>query len=62
MKPLIDYFKASQAELAKVSWPSRRQTARLSWVVIVFSFVFMVVLGAIDYGFSTILQKLILKV
>lgn len=62
MKSLINYIQASRAELAKVTWPSRRQIARLSWVVIVFSLVFTAILGSIDYGFSTLLQKLILKV
>ncbi len=62
MKPLLNYFQASRSELAKVTWPSRRQIARLSLVVIVFSLIFTAVLATIDYGFSTLLQKLILKV
>jgi preprotein translocase SecE subunit len=59
MKPLFDYLAASRAELAKVSWPNRRQTARLTMVVIVFSLVFAAVLGTLDFGFSDLLQKLL---
>ena len=58
MRPLFEYLSASRAELAKVAWPSRRQTARLTLVVIVFSLVFAVIIGALDYLFSLGLQKL----
>lgn len=61
MKPLFDYFTASRTELAKVSWPNRRQTMRLTIVVIIFSLVFAAILGALDYVFSTLLQKIIIK-
>lgn len=61
MKPLIDYLAAARAELAKVTWPNRRQTARLTGLVVAFSLVFAVILGALDYGFSALLQTLIVK-
>ncbi len=61
MKPLFDYFAASRAELAKVTWPTRRQTAKLTYTVIVFSFAFAALLGTLDYVFASLLQKLILK-
>ena len=61
MKRLFDYFGAAYTELTKVSWPSRRQTLRLTFVVIIFSVVFAFGLGAVDYIFTTILQKVILK-
>ncbi len=61
MKPLFDYFSASRAELAKVAWPNRRATMRLTLMVIVFSIGFALALGAIDWVFSTLIQKLILK-
>lgn len=61
MNSLIAYFKSSTAEIAKVSWPTRKQTAKLTMMVIVFSFVFAFGLGAVDYIFSIIIQKIILK-
>jgi len=61
MKPLFEYFAASRAELAKVTWPSRRQTIKLTFVVIIFSIAMAALLGALDFGFSTIVQKLIIK-
>jgi preprotein translocase subunit SecE len=61
MKPIINYFAASRAELSKVVWPNRAQTIRLTFLVIAFSLVFALILGGLDWVFSTILQKLILK-
>jgi preprotein translocase subunit SecE len=61
VKPLIEYFSASRAELAKVTWPSRRQTARLTLLVIIFSIVMAAILGALDFVFSTLVQKIIVK-
>lgn len=61
MKPLLNYLVAARAELAKVTWPSRRQTAKLTMLVIVFSLAFAVMLGALDFGFQSIIEKLIIK-
>lgn len=61
IKPLVQYLSAARAELTKVVWPTRRQGVRLTLLVIAFSLFFAAVLGALDYVFSTALQKLILK-
>ncbi len=59
MRPLFEYLSASRAELAKVAWPNRRQTVRLTFIVIIFSLILAVIIGALDYLFSLGLQKLI---
>ncbi len=59
MRPLFEYLSASRAELAKVAWPNRRQTVRLTFVVIIFSLILAVIIGALDYLFTLGLQKLI---
>ena len=61
MKPLLEYFSASRAELAKVSWPNRRQTIRLTLQVVIFSLAMAAILGALDLVFLTIIQKVIIK-
>ena len=61
MKPLFEYFGAARTELAKVTWPTRRQTARLTALVIAFSVVFALILGGLDLAFSTLVQKIIVK-
>jgi preprotein translocase subunit SecE len=61
MKPIVEYFAASRAELAKVSWPTRRQTVRLTILVIIFSLVMAAILGSLDLIFTTLVQKVIVK-
>ena len=61
MKPLFEYLSASRAELAKVTWPTRQQTARLTILVVLFSLLMSAVLGALDWVFLTIIQKVIIK-
>ena len=61
MQRLFNYFKDSRAELARVTWPTRRQAVRLTLVVIAFSVVLALFIGGIDYLFSRGLQLLIRK-
>ena len=57
--PLINYFKASYAEMRKVTWPSREETCQKAWIVIGFTVGFMVILGALDFVFSQAIEVLI---
>jgi preprotein translocase subunit SecE len=61
VKPFIEYLKASRAELAKVTWPSRRATVKLTLLVIAFSLAFAAFLGGLDVAFSALVQKVIVK-
>jgi len=47
-------------ELKKVTWPSRRDTVRLTIMVIIVCVAVGLFLGAIDYGFSELVAKLLL--
>jgi preprotein translocase subunit SecE len=48
------------AELRKVTWPSRRDTVRLTIMVIIVCAVVGLFLGALDYGFAELVAKLLL--
>ena len=61
MNRLFDYLRESRAEMAKVNWPNRATTIRLTVVVIVFSAVVTALIGSLDYFFSLGLQHIILK-
>lgn len=61
MNSILNYLKESRAELTRVSWPSRAEALRWSIAVIVFTAVFAALIGGLDYVFSQILQKVILK-
>lgn len=62
MNWLLSYVREARIELTKVTWPTRKQAVRLSIAVVVFSVAFAAFIGALDYLFAFVLQKLILKV
>jgi preprotein translocase subunit SecE len=48
------------AELKKVVWLSRREAAYLTALVLIVAISVGIILGALDYGFSFIVEKLFL--
>lgn len=55
----VEYVKNSYAELRKVTWPSRQEAMRSTGIVILFSTVVAIFLGALDYVFNQLLNYLI---
>ena len=56
---VTNYFKDSFAELRKVTWPTKEQTARLTIITLVFCLLIAVFLGAVDFGFNAGFRALI---
>ena len=50
------YFKEVGGELKKVTWPTKKELINYTGVVIVFVLVFAVVIGAMDWGLSSLLK------
>ncbi len=48
MNKIGRYFKECWLEMKKVSWPSKQVVIHSTWVVIVSTIVFAVVLGLVD--------------
>ena len=57
--PLAVYLRGAYAELRKVTWPTRKETWRKSWIVIGFSIAFAAFLGGLDYLLTIVLEALI---
>lgn len=57
----MNFFKEVYGELQKVVWPSRKQTIRYTAMVILFSVVVAVILGAADYGLLKLFEKIVVK-
>lgn len=55
------YFKNSWKELKQVTWPSTRDTFRLTFVVLLFSLVFGGLIAGVDYGLDKLFKAIILK-
>jgi len=61
MDKIITFLKEVRVELAKVSWPTRKQTVLYTLVVIGISLFMAVFLGLLDFGYKTIIDRFLLK-
>ena len=59
MNRVFQYLREVKTELFKVVWPSRKETLRLTFIVIVFSVLVSIFLGAVDFGLSELLEGII---
>lgn len=56
---LVRYLKDTRAEVAKVTWPTREEGLRLTWVVLIVTAVSAVVLFGVDSIFSLVIALLL---
>lgn len=54
------YFKKSWEELKQVTWPTGRDTLRLTIAVIIFSIVFGIFITVTDYGLDKLFRKVLI--
>ncbi|MDD5082540.1 MAG: preprotein translocase subunit SecE [Dehalococcoidales bacterium] len=57
-KPRFGFIRDTIAELKKVIWLSRREVAYLTALVLIVALIMGIILGAVDYGFSNLINKL----
>jgi len=53
---LSQYLKDSKGEMKKVTWPSRKATVGLTWVVLLTVFVISLYLGIVDLGLAKLIK------
>jgi preprotein translocase subunit SecE len=61
LQKAINFLKESKTELKKVKWPTLKETLQYTLVVIIISLVVAIYLGGLDYIFSFLLRKFIIK-
>lgn len=61
MKFPFSYLAEVNAEMKKVRWPKVSEVLRLTVTVLIISGIIGVYLGAIDIGFTKLLEQIILK-
>ena len=61
MSKIFSFFGEVRVELSKVVWPTRTETIKYTFNVILFSAVVAAILGAADLGLFQIFAKLIAK-
>jgi len=57
---ITTFLKEVRLEMKKVNWPTRQETTKYTLIVVGISAAVAVFLGAIDFIFTTILNKFIL--
>lgn len=55
----MSYLKETKAELKNVKWPNRKHIINYTIVVILLSFFVAYLLGAMDFGFSQLMGKIL---
>ncbi len=61
MNKIFQFFLGAKAELAKVSWPNRKELIRYTILVVVISLLVAMFLGLLDMLFSYLVENFILQ-
>jgi preprotein translocase subunit SecE len=56
---LVRYFKDTRAEIGKVTWPTREEGLRLTWVVLVVTMLATVLIFGIDFLFGLLIRLIV---
>jgi len=59
MDRIRKFFSEVKMELARMTWPSREELFTSTWIVIVFSLMLAVIIGAIDTLFSRMMHAIL---
>jgi preprotein translocase subunit SecE len=56
---IVRYFKDTRAEIAKVTWPTREEGLRLTWVVLVVTVISTIAIFGIDFLFGLLIRLIV---
>ncbi len=57
--PVVRYFRETNAELKKVTWPTRQEATKLTIIVLIVVGFMSALLGTLDYIFSKVMGFII---
>lgn len=57
---IIIFLKEVRLEVKKINWPTRQETLRYTLIVIGASIAVAVFLGAVDFAFTSLLNRFVL--
>lgn len=55
------FFRDAWAEVRQVTWPNRKETAKLTFAVFTFAIIFSLLIGVVDYGLDKLFRELLLN-
>jgi preprotein translocase subunit SecE len=56
---IVRYFKDTRAEISKVTWPTREEGLRLTWVVLVVTVISTIAIFGIDFLFGLLIRLIV---
>ncbi len=59
---IVRFFSDTVAEMKKVTWLTRREIVYLTGLVLVVAVSVGIILGGIDFGFTKLVEKLLLRI
>jgi len=59
MDKILDFLKDVRIELKRVTWPTKQQTTKLTFIVIIITLALAAFLGLLDFIFVQILERLL---
>ncbi|MCA9392224.1 preprotein translocase subunit SecE [candidate division WWE3 bacterium] len=59
MKSIVTFFRDVQAEMRRVTWPTRQETTQMTVVVIIATVITGIYVGGIDYLLTKLLETLL---
>ncbi|MDR6136867.1 preprotein translocase subunit SecE [Pseudoxanthomonas sp. SORGH_AS 997] len=57
-KDTLEFLSESRFELRKVVWPTRQESLRMTWVVMVVVVILSLILAGFDFGIQWLVEKL----
>ncbi|MFZ1249587.1 MAG: preprotein translocase subunit SecE [Candidatus Saccharimonadales bacterium] len=57
----LGYLRSSFRELRHVTWPTFRESMRLTSAVIIFSIIFGLIIAVVDFGLDKLFKQILLK-
>lgn len=55
------FFREAWAEVKQVTWPNRKETAKMTLAVFTFAIIFSLLIGVVDYGLDRLFRELLLN-
>jgi len=59
MNKITAYVRETRGEFSKITWPARNEAVRLTLMVVLFTAIFAVFLGAVDYAFGEVVKTIL---
>lgn len=61
MQAILTFLREAKVELLRVNWPSQKEVARYTFLVIVMSLTVAVFLGSLDFLFGFLVEQYLLQ-